>query len=78
MQQEKIYETLKRWWGYDSFRAGQREVIESVCAGRDTLALMPTGAGKSLCYQIPALVLSGITLVVSPLISLMNRVQDSA
>ena len=77
MQQEKIYETLKRWWGYDSFRAGQREVIESVCAGRDTLALMPTGAGKSLLYQLPAMMKEGVCIVVTPLIALMKDQTDA-
>ena len=63
---------LKRYFGYDSFRPGQRELIGQLLADKDVLAVMPTGAGKSVCYQVPALLLPGITLVVSPLVSLMR------
>lgn len=65
-------EALKAVFGYDSFRPGQESVINAVLEGRDILAVMPTGAGKSLCYQVPAMLFSGITLVISPLISLMQ------
>ncbi|WP_162504749.1 RecQ family ATP-dependent DNA helicase, partial [Treponema endosymbiont of Eucomonympha sp.] len=67
-----VREVLKRCFGYERFRAGQAEIIAALLAGRDSLGVMPTGAGKSLCYQVPALLLPGLTLVVSPLISLMR------
>ena len=63
---------LKKVFGYDSFRPGQEDIVRRLLAGQDVLAVMPTGAGKSICYQVPALMLSGITIVISPLISLMQ------
>lgn len=63
---------LKEYFGHDSFREGQGRITDSLLGGRDVLGIMPTGAGKSICYQVPALMFDGITIVVSPLISLMK------
>ena len=64
-------EVLRNYWGFEHFRGSQLEIIESVLKGQNTLALLPTGGGKSICFQIPGLLLDGVTLVVTPLIALM-------
>src|SRR5580658_3093146 len=71
-----LYAALRERFGYDTFNSGQEEVITRVLAGEDTLAILATGAGKSLCYQLPALLLPGTTVVVSPLIALMKDQLD--
>ena len=63
---------LRDIFGFDQFRAGQQDIVEAVCAGKNVLAIMPTGGGKSLCYQLPALLRDGLTVVISPLIALMR------
>ncbi len=70
-------QVLKKYWGYDSFRPMQREIVDFALAGKDTLALLPTGGGKSVCFQVPALMTTGTALVVTPLIALMkDQVQN--
>ena len=77
MTYSKAKSILKKFYGYDDFRPGQRKVVQSLLGDKDTVAIMPTGAGKSICFQIPALLFPGVTLVVSPLISLMKDQVDS-
>ena len=75
--EEKIYEALKFHFGFESFKGNQEPIIQSVLAGRDTFVIMPTGGGKSMCYQLPALMMPGTAIIISPLIALMKNQVDS-
>ena len=70
-------DVLREWWGYDSFRPMQEDIVRTALEGRDVLAILPTGGGKSVCFQVPALMRDGIAIVVTPLIALMkDQVQN--
>ena len=71
-----IYDSLKKFFGFDEFKGLQKQVISSICENKDTFVVMPTGGGKSLCYQLPALIKEGTAIVVSPLIALMKNQVD--
>src|SRR6476661_8295077 len=76
-QLEEATDALQKHFGFDDFREGQREVISTILSGKDAVVVMPTGSGKSLCYQLPAMMMNGATLVVSPLIALMKDQVDA-
>ena len=76
MTEDKYQKILKEYWGYQDFRGIQRDIIESICAGRDTLGLMPTGGGKSITFQVPAIAMRGVCIVITPLIALMKDQVD--
>lgn len=74
---EQAQAELQKYYGYPDFRDGQKKIVQNLLEGRDTLGILPTGGGKSICYQVPALLLPGLTLVISPLISLMKDQVDA-
>ncbi len=75
-EKDKLKVALKEVFGFDKYRGGQEEIIKNIYSGNDTFVIMPTGAGKSLCYQLPAIVLDGTAIIISPLIALMKNQVD--
>lgn len=71
-EKTNLHEQLKKYFGFDTFKGDQQAIVQNVLDGKDTFVLMPTGGGKSLCYQLPSLLLDGVAIVVSPLIALMR------
>ena len=72
MEHTNAISVLEKHWGYQTFRSPQDDIIDEVLNGKDVFAVLPTGAGKSICFQVPAIIVKGVTIVISPLISLMN------
>ena len=77
MTKDSLHEALQRYFGFGQFKANQEYIIQSVLEGKDTFVIMPTGGGKSLCYQLPAMMMEGTALIISPLIALMKNQVDS-